>query len=53
VSRQYLGPYVNFRGGARDAMLFYQTVLGGSLDLQTVSEQGVFQPAGRAVLGLR
>jgi hypothetical protein len=34
-------------------MLFYQKVLGGDLDLQTVSEQGVLKPAGRAVLGLR
>jgi PhnB protein len=27
-------------------MTFYQTVLGGSLDLQTVDEQGAVRPAG-------
>ena len=26
-----LNPYLNFRGAARDAMTFYQTVLGGEL----------------------
>ena len=36
MSRQYLGPYINFAGRAREAMEFYQKVLGGKLDLQTL-----------------
>jgi PhnB protein len=39
------GPYVNFQGRAREAMEFYHTVLGGSLDLQTMNERGVSKPA--------
>ena len=35
MSRQYLGPYINFQGRAREAMELYHTVLGGNLDLQT------------------
>ena len=27
-----LNPYLNFRGNAREAMEFYQSVLGGELD---------------------
>jgi PhnB protein len=46
VSKQYLGPYVNFQGRAREAMEFYQKVLGGNLDLQTMNERGVPMPAG-------
>jgi PhnB protein len=41
-----MGPYVNFQGRAREAMEFYQTVLGGTLDLHTVNEQGALKPAG-------
>ena len=33
MSRQYLGPYINFQGRAREAMEFYHKVLGGKLDL--------------------
>ncbi len=46
MSQQYLGPYINFQGRAREAMEFYHTVLGGKLDLQTMNEQGVPKPAG-------
>jgi PhnB protein len=46
MSQQYLGPYINFGGRAREAMDFYKQVLGGKLDLQTVSEEGVSRPAG-------
>ena len=35
MSQQYLCPYINFQGRAREAMEFYQKVLGGNLDLQT------------------
>jgi PhnB protein len=46
MSQQYLGPYINFQGRAREAMEFYQKVLGGKLDLQTMNERGVPKPAG-------
>ena len=38
-----LNPYLNFRGQAREAMEFYQSVLGGEL---TVSTFGDFQMPG-------
>jgi PhnB protein len=47
VSQQYLSPYINFAGRAREAMEFYHKVLGGTLDLQASNEQGVPKPAGR------
>ncbi len=46
MSPQYLGPYINFQGRAREAMEFYHKVLGGKLDLQTVNAQGAARPAG-------
>ncbi|SRR5712691_5931346 len=46
MSKQYVGPYVNFQGRAREAMEFYQKALGGKLDLQTANEQGARKPAG-------
>lgn len=46
MSQQYLCPYINFQGRAREAMEFYQKVLGGNLDLQTSNEQGAPKPAG-------
>lgn len=46
MSQQYLSPYINFQGRAREAMEFYHKVLGGKLDLQTSNEQGVAKPAG-------
>lgn len=46
MSKIQLNPYINFQGRAREAMEFYQTALGGTLELQTVNEQGVARPAG-------
>ncbi len=46
MSRQSLGPYINFGGRAREAMEFYHKLLGGTLDLQTMTQQGVLKPAG-------
>lgn len=33
-----LNPYLNFRGSARSAMEFYQSVFGGELNLSTFAE---------------
>lgn len=33
-----LNPYLSFRGNAREAMGFYQSVFGGALDLSTFGE---------------
>ncbi|RKR74399.1 VOC family protein [Frondihabitans australicus] len=38
-----LAPYINFRGQARDAMTFYQSVLGGELDITTFGSFGITQ----------
>jgi PhnB protein len=35
-----LNPYLSFRGEARDAMTFYQSVLGGQLDVRTFASMG-------------
>lgn len=35
-----LTPYLHFRGQAREAMTFYQSVLGGQLDVMTFSDMG-------------
>ncbi|HEU5038685.1 MAG TPA: VOC family protein [Nocardioides sp.] len=35
-----LNPYLNFRGQAREAMTFYQSVLGGQLDVMTFADMG-------------
>jgi PhnB protein len=43
---EYLSPYINFPGTAREAMEFYHKVLGGRLVLRTVDEKGVPKPAG-------
>jgi PhnB protein len=40
-----LNPYISFRGTAREAMEFYQSVFGGELDLSTFSD---FQMPGSA-----
>ena len=48
MSQQYLSPYINFGGRAREAMEFYHKLLGGKLDLQTMTQQGVSKPAGPA-----
>ena len=47
MSTIHLSPYINFQGRAHEAMEFYQKVLGGKLDLYTLSEQGASGPAGR------
>jgi PhnB protein len=39
MSQQRLGPYINFQGRAREAMEFYQKVLGGKLDVQTANDR--------------
>ncbi len=49
MSTYYMGPYVNFQGQARAAMEFYQTVLGGTLDLMTLDNQGASKPAGPGI----
>ncbi len=36
-----LNPYLNFDGTAREAMTFYQQVLGGSLDVMTFGQYGM------------
>ncbi|HLS40855.1 MAG TPA: VOC family protein, partial [Ornithinicoccus sp.] len=36
-----LNPYVNFRGQAREAVTFYQSVLGGEVELSTFGEFGM------------
>lgn len=35
-----LNPYLNFDGNAREAMEFYQSVLGGQLDVMTFGQMG-------------
>ncbi len=36
-----LAPYLNFSGNTREAMEFYQSVLGGELKMQTFGESGM------------
>ncbi len=43
-----LNPYLNFRDGARGAMEFYHSVFGGTLDLSTYGESGVFNEPAEA-----
>lgn len=38
-----LNPYLNFRGTARQAMEFYQSVFGGDLRVQTYKDLGASQ----------
>ncbi len=40
-----LNPYINYDGNARQAMEFYQQVLGGTLTLNTFGEYGNDDPA--------
>ena len=35
-----LTPYLNFRGQAREAMSFYESVLGGNLEVMTFADMG-------------
>ncbi len=46
MSQLFINPYINFRGQAREAMEFYQKVLGGKLDLLTFNADGAPKPAG-------
>lgn len=41
-----MGPYINFQGRAREAMEFYHRVLGGTLDLWALGENGELRAAG-------
>jgi PhnB protein len=45
MSAFQLSTYINFQGRAREAMEFYHQVLGGTLDLHTINEQGQPVPA--------
>jgi hypothetical protein len=45
LTGQHLVPYINFQGQAREAMEFYQRVLGGTLQLHAGGEQGQPRPA--------
>ena len=36
-----LNPYINFNGNCREAMIFYQHCLGGTLSLQTVAGSAI------------
>jgi len=38
-----LNPYLNFNGNAAEAMRFYQSVLGGELNIQTFGDAGMAQ----------
>ena len=40
-----LSPYISFDGDARQALEFYQSVLGGTLNLNTFGESGQEDPA--------
>jgi PhnB protein len=41
-----LNPYLGFQGKAREAMEFYKSVLGGTLDVQTYKQAGMQVAAG-------
>jgi PhnB protein len=43
--KQYVAPYINFQGRAREAMELYQSVLGGKLELYAAGEHGAPRPA--------
>ena len=45
-----LNPYLNFRDDARQAMEFYQSVLGGELTMTTFKDGGMSQGAADANL---
>ncbi len=38
MAQSQLNPYINFKDNAREAFMFYQTVLGGTLSLNTFGE---------------
>ena len=41
-----VSPYINFGGRAREAMEFYKSLLGGTLELMAFSPVGAPKPAG-------
>lgn len=43
-----LNPYLNFRDNAREAMEFYRSVFGGTLDLSTYGEMPMFDDPAEA-----
>lgn len=45
MSTQYIGVYINFQGKAREAMEFYQSVLGGKLQLFAMEGAGFAEGA--------
>jgi len=45
-----LNPYLNFRGTARDAMTFYQSVLGGELTVSSFDDFGMPVGEGEGAL---
>ena len=45
-----LNPYLNFPGTAREAMTFYQSVLGGELQISTFGEYGADGPEANGVM---
>ena len=45
-----LNPYLNFPGTARDAMSFYQGVLGGDLTMNTFGEYGADGPGADGIM---
>src|SRR5687767_14659444 len=45
-----LNPYIGFRGKAREALQFYQSVFGGDLEIMTFSEMGQSGPDADLVM---
>lgn len=45
-----LSPYLNFRGNAREAMEFYRSVFGGTLNVQTFGDFHAAQEPGEETL---
>lgn len=47
-----LNPYLMFAGNAREAMEFYQSVLGGTLEVMTFGDAGASGPDGPPAEGV-
>jgi len=45
-----LNPYITFAGNAREAMEFYQSALGGQLEVNTFGEYGDAGPDGDKIM---
>ena len=43
--KQQVAPYINFLGRAREAMEFYHSILGGTLELYAAGKDGAPRPA--------